>query len=151
MTASKLMLDGILPQCLNQIVIRICTLGSVNSRNIVVACLPSGIYGITSVPIVLSTLIRAYCRYRRRVPNERGDIRLGGIVVSMLTLTSGGVVQYDCGEAIRDGCFEHTGYSKRRFRSSLPPSLNYGAILLHGELCSRTAIPIIPDMVRATQ
>ncbi|KAJ5717848.1 Tetratricopeptide-like helical [Penicillium malachiteum] len=43
------------------------------------------------------------------IPSKDVDIRLGDVVVSMPTATSGGVVQYDYGKTVCDGQFEHTG------------------------------------------
>jgi nucleoside phosphorylase len=43
------------------------------------------------------------------VPSKYADIRLGDVVVSMPTTTSGGVVQYDYGKTLRDGRFERSG------------------------------------------
>jgi hypothetical protein len=42
------------------------------------------------------------------VPSKETDIRLGDIVVSKPTKSSGGVVQYDYGKAIEEGHFERT-------------------------------------------
>jgi hypothetical protein len=44
----------------------------------------------------------------RGVPSKETDIRLGDIVVSKPTKSSGGVVQYDYGTAIREDHFERT-------------------------------------------
>ncbi|KAJ5727225.1 Tetratricopeptide-like helical [Penicillium malachiteum] len=43
------------------------------------------------------------------VPSKDVDIRLGDVVISMPTTTSGDVVQYDYGKTIREGRFEPTG------------------------------------------
>jgi nucleoside phosphorylase len=51
------------------------------------------------------------------VPSKKRDIRLGDVVVSQPTGTSGGVVQYDFGKTINSGCFEQTG------ALNLPPQI----------------------------
>ncbi|CRG84038.1 hypothetical protein PISL3812_01380 [Talaromyces islandicus] len=93
------------------------TLGSVSGHNVVVACLPSGIYGTTSAAIVLAHMQPTFPSLRfglmvgigGGVPSQNADIRLGDVVVSMPTSTSGGVVQYDYGKTLRDGSFQRTG------------------------------------------
>ncbi|KAG2024722.1 hypothetical protein GB937_003420 [Aspergillus fischeri] len=65
------------------------TLGNVGGHNVVVACLPLG-----------------------GVPGKRADIadiRLGDVVVSKPTATSGGVIQYDYGKTLSGGHFQRTG------------------------------------------
>ncbi|KAI9037125.1 uncharacterized protein KD926_000842 [Aspergillus affinis] len=64
------------------------TLGSISGHNIVVACLPSGIYGITSAAVVLANMLPTFPSLRfglmvgigGGVPSETNDIRLGDIV-----------------------------------------------------------------------
>jgi hypothetical protein len=41
--------------------------------------------------------------------SKNADIRLGDVVVSMPTATSGGVIQYDYGKTLHDGRLQHTG------------------------------------------
>ncbi|KAJ0415293.1 hypothetical protein BJY00DRAFT_327116 [Aspergillus carlsbadensis] len=67
------------------------TLGRIGPHNIVVASLPSGIYGET----------------QRRLRSH--DIRLGDVVVSRPEGTLGGVVQFDRGKTTADGRFVRTG------------------------------------------
>jgi hypothetical protein len=43
------------------------------------------------------------------VTSKSADIRLGDVVVSMPTATSGGVIQYDYGKTLHDGRLQHTG------------------------------------------
>jgi nucleoside phosphorylase len=43
------------------------------------------------------------------VPRENVDIRLGDVVVSIPSMTSGGVVQFDYGKTLSDGSFQLTG------------------------------------------
>ncbi|KAL4938312.1 hypothetical protein BDV06DRAFT_215198 [Aspergillus oleicola] len=118
MTAAKTMLDkhhGQLSQPKSDH--NAYTFGSVSGHNIVVACLPSGVYGTTSAAVVLAHMLPTFPSLRfglmvgigGGVPSKDADIRLSDVVVSMPTATSGGVVQYDYGKTLHDGCFEHTG------------------------------------------
>jgi hypothetical protein len=83
----------------------------------VVACLPSGVYGTTSAAVVLAHMLSTISCLRcglmvgigAGVPSKDADIRLGDVVISMPTATSGGVIQYDYGKTLREGCFERTG------------------------------------------
>ncbi|KAL2855615.1 purine and uridine phosphorylase [Aspergillus pseudodeflectus] len=95
------------------------TLGRIGEHNIVIACLPSGIYGTSSATAVATQLLSSFTSIRfglmvgigGGVPNEDADIRLGDVVVSKPTDTQGGVVQYDFGKATRRfrGGFLRTG------------------------------------------
>ncbi|PYH88663.1 hypothetical protein BO71DRAFT_128987 [Aspergillus ellipticus CBS 707.79] len=93
------------------------TLGRINGHNVVLTCLPSGIYGTTSATAVVSHLQSAFPNLRYGimvgigggVPSEAADIRLGDVVVSKPTGTSGGVIQYDLGKTIKGGRFQRTG------------------------------------------
>ncbi|KAJ6002315.1 Tetratricopeptide-like helical [Penicillium canescens] len=118
MTAAKTMLDKLHHQ-LSQPKSdhNAYTFGSISGHNIVVACLPSGVYGTTSAAVVLAHMLTTFPSLRfglmvgigGGVPSKDVDIRLGDVVISMPTATSGGVVQYDYGKTLRDGCFERTG------------------------------------------
>ncbi|KAJ5633204.1 Tetratricopeptide-like helical [Penicillium lividum] len=93
------------------------TFGSVNGHNVVIACLPSGVYGTTSAAVVLAQMLPTFPSLRfglivgigGGVPSKYADIRLGDVVVSIPVAASGGVVQYDYGKTLRDGCFVRTG------------------------------------------
>ncbi|KAL2801754.1 TPR-like protein [Aspergillus granulosus] len=93
------------------------TLGSAGGHNVVVACLPAGIYGTTSATAVVSHLRSTYQNIRfglmvgvgGGVPGENHDIRLGDIVVSKPTPRSSGVIQYDYGKALQDKRLHCTG------------------------------------------
>ncbi|KAJ5721574.1 Tetratricopeptide-like helical [Penicillium malachiteum] len=118
MTAAKMMLDEVHPR-LSQPNSdhNAYTLGSISGHNVVVACLPSGVYGTTTAALVLAHMLETFPSLRfglmvgigGGVPSKDVDIRLGDVVVSMPTATSGGVVQYDYGKTMRDGRFERTG------------------------------------------
>ncbi|KAF7162442.1 hypothetical protein CNMCM5623_007733 [Aspergillus felis] len=92
-------------------------LGQICDHNIVIACLPSGVYGTTSAVTVASMMVSSFNRIRFAlmvgigggVPSQRADIRLGDIVVSTPSHDSGGVVQYDVGKSLQGGIFKRTG------------------------------------------
>jgi nucleoside phosphorylase len=93
------------------------TLGRVHGHNVVVACLPSGVYGTTSATTVVEQM-RTTFRFLKfglmvgiggGVPGKV-DIRLGDVVVSNPTPNGNGVVQYDYGKSLRDGRFQRTGF-----------------------------------------
>ncbi|KAJ5157686.1 Tetratricopeptide-like helical [Penicillium canariense] len=118
MTAAKMMLDTVHP-ILSQSKSdhNAYTLGSVCGHNVVVACLPSGVYGTTFAAVVLAHMLPTFPSLRfglmvgigGGVPSKDPDIRLGDVVISMPTATSGGVIQYDYGKTLREGYFERTG------------------------------------------
>ncbi|KAL4788547.1 hypothetical protein BJX76DRAFT_363310 [Aspergillus varians] len=93
------------------------TLGRRAGHNVVIACLPSGIYGTTSAATVLSHMLPTFPSLRfglmvgigGGVPRTDVDIRLGDVVVSMPNASSGGVVQYDYGKTLHDGRLQRTG------------------------------------------
>ncbi|KAL4936226.1 hypothetical protein BDV06DRAFT_111759 [Aspergillus oleicola] len=90
--------------------------GTLSHHNIVIACLPSGVYGTTSAATVLSHMLPTFPSLQfglmvgigGGVPSKKFDIRLGDVVVSMPTASSGGVVQYDYGKAL-SGRFQRIG------------------------------------------
>ncbi|KAJ0413038.1 hypothetical protein BJY00DRAFT_320196 [Aspergillus carlsbadensis] len=93
------------------------TLGEIFGHNVVLACLPVGMYGTTSATAAAVNMLSTYRQIRfglmvgigGGVPSRANDIRLGDIVVSRPSGSSGGVVQYDYGKTIYGGQFEHTG------------------------------------------
>ncbi|KAL4909946.1 hypothetical protein BDW74DRAFT_186277 [Aspergillus multicolor] len=93
------------------------TLGRRAGHNVIVACLPSGVYGTTSAATVLSHMLPTFPCLRfglmvgigGGVPQKDVDIRLGDVVVSLPSETSGGVIQYDFGKSLRDGQFQRIG------------------------------------------
>ncbi|KAJ5688691.1 Ankyrin repeat protein [Penicillium macrosclerotiorum] len=62
--------------------------GTIGGHHVVIGCLPEG----------------------RGAPTSQKDIRLGDVVVAVPYKTNGGVVQYDFGKRLPDGCFVRTGY-----------------------------------------
>ncbi|KIL86291.1 hypothetical protein FAVG1_10689 [Fusarium avenaceum] len=92
-------------------------LGEIWGHNVVVACLPLGIYGTTSAATVANNMLRTFKSIRfglmvgigGGVPSVENDIRLGDIVVSKPTGTNGGIIQYDRGKTLQQDGFYHTG------------------------------------------
>ncbi|KAF3904087.1 hypothetical protein ABW20_dc0109725 [Dactylellina cionopaga] len=118
LTAAKAMLDvthAKLPQDPNDQ--NTYTLGSIHGHNVVIACLPSGVYGTTSAAIVATRMLNTFQEIRfgllvgigGGVPSKKYDIRLGDVVVSQPSESYGGVVQYDFGKAVGEGVFQRTG------------------------------------------
>ncbi|KAF3197085.1 hypothetical protein TWF679_003598 [Orbilia oligospora] len=101
MTAARLMLDSEhgAPQEQHHSDHNVYQLGSIGEHNIVIACLPDGVYGVTSA---VAVAVGGF-------PVEKNDIRLGDIVVSRPDGTSGGVIQYDLGKAIGQNELQRLG------------------------------------------
>ena len=92
-------------------------MGKIGDHKLVVACLPSGVYGTTSAAVVTAYLRSTFPNIRcglmvgigGGVPSETADIHLGDVVVSKPTGTCSGVVQYDMGKTTSGGHWEYTG------------------------------------------
>ncbi|KAN0085478.1 WD40-repeat-containing domain protein [Elaphomyces granulatus] len=118
MATAKSMLDEIHPSLPNSSNDQnTYVLGKIHTHNVVIACLPSGVYGTTSAATVANQML---CTFRSirfglmvgiggGVPTKEADIRLGDVVVSKPTEDFGGVVQYDFGRTVGQGVFERTG------------------------------------------
>ncbi|KAL2859131.1 violaceus kinesin [Aspergillus lucknowensis] len=126
LAAAKMFLDQVHPRLTQpESDHNVYTLGSVSGHNVVVACLPAGVYGTTSATAAVSHLMSTYRNVRfglmvgvgGGVPRRNPDIRLGDIVVSKPTDTSSGVIQYDYGKTLQTGRFYRTGSLNK------PPSL----------------------------
>jgi nucleoside phosphorylase len=93
------------------------TLGEISGHNVVIACLPVGVYGTTSATTVAAQMRLTFPAIRfglmvgigGGVPSKSNDIRLGDVVVSKPTGIHGGVVQYDFGKAVNEGLFQRIG------------------------------------------
>jgi nucleoside phosphorylase len=91
--------------------------GRIHNHNIVIACLPAGVYGTNSAATIASQIRSTFRSIRfglmvgigGGVPTTDSDIRLGDVVVSKPTRDFGGIVQYDYGKALSGGRFERTG------------------------------------------
>ncbi|PYI00247.1 purine and uridine phosphorylase [Aspergillus sclerotiicarbonarius CBS 121057] len=116
------------------------TLGSINNHNVVIACLPSGLYGTTSAATVASNMFISFGSIRHLLmvgigggaPSAASDIRLGDVVVSIPTPRFEGVVQYDYGKTIGEGRFERTGTLNKPSTSLLTAVSNLRAENLRG-------------------
>lgn len=117
MAAAKAMLDKIHPglsQPLHNH--NTYTIGEIYGHNVVIAFLPSGVYGTTSAATVATYMLSSFPAIRfglmvgigGGVPTK-ADIRLGDVVASQPSGAFGGVVQYDYGKTINDGKFQRTG------------------------------------------
>jgi nucleoside phosphorylase len=116
------------------------TLGNIKGHNVVMACLPSGVYGTTSAATVLAHMRSTFPRLRFAlmvgigggVPSKQADIRLGDVVVSTPTATSVGVVEYDFGKAVSDGRIQRTKWLNK------PPQYLLTAVAtLHSEFIAK--------------
>lgn len=93
------------------------TLGRINNHDIVIACLPFGVYGTISASIVASQIQHTFKSILYSlmvgigggVPSKEADIRLGDVVVSRPTRDFGGVIQYDYGKTVSEGRFQRIG------------------------------------------
>ncbi|KAL7795967.1 putative ankyrin repeat-containing protein [Trichoderma ceciliae] len=106
------------------------TLGRIHAHNVVITCLPSGIYGTTSATMVAAQMSSTFQSIRfflmvgigGGAPSAKDDIRLGDVVVSKPTRDLGAVIQYDYGKAMSGGRFQRTGVLNK------PPSVLLTAI-----------------------
>ncbi|KAI9040622.1 uncharacterized protein KD926_007838 [Aspergillus affinis] len=86
-------------------------------HNVVIACLPLGMYGTTSAATVASQMRNTFSSVRFGLmvgigggaPSQAVDIRLNDVVVSKPTGLFGGVVQFDMGKTVSQGQFVRTG------------------------------------------
>lgn len=105
-------------------------LGQICDHNIVIACLPSGVYHTTSAVRVASMMVLTFNQIRFAlivgigggVPSQHADIRLGDVVVGTPSHDSGGVDQYDVDKFRQDGIFQRTGTINK------PPALILSAL-----------------------
>ncbi|EED12227.1 kinesin light chain, putative [Talaromyces stipitatus ATCC 10500] len=118
-------------------------LGRIKEHNIVIACLPSGDYGLVLANTVAMQLMSSFhliwfglmVGIGGGVPNDDADIWLGDVVVSKPTGKYGGVVQYDYGKAISGGGFQRTGMLNRPPQILLTaPLVYYGVIVSANQL-----------------
>jgi nucleoside phosphorylase len=84
------------------------SLGKIGTHNVVIACLPSGVYGTTSAATVAMDMMYSFPSIRHRfmvgigggIPSKKNDIRLGDVVVSKPSNTTSGVFQHDMGKIL---------------------------------------------------
>ncbi|KAL7931790.1 hypothetical protein V8C35DRAFT_329459 [Trichoderma chlorosporum] len=104
-------------------------LGNIGHHNIVLACLPSGIYGTTQAAVVSQQMLSSFPNIHFGLLVGIGggvptylDIRLGDIVVSHPSGQYGGVIQYDFGKTLSQG------RSMPTFIQARPPQILLTAI-----------------------
>lgn len=95
-------------------------LGCLGEHNVVMACLPVGVYGTNAAARVAKNMTRTFTgiRYGLMVgiaggipdPGRGIDIRLGDVVVSQPDKTSPGLVQYDLRKNLGAGNLERKGF-----------------------------------------
>ncbi|OQV00398.1 hypothetical protein CLAIMM_05895 isoform 2 [Cladophialophora immunda] len=129
-------------------------LGRMHGHNVVMACLPAGVYGTVSAATVANNMLRTFTGIRfglmvgigGGIPNVHKDvdIRLGDVVVSQPDGTHGGVVQYDLRKNLGEGVFERKGVLRP------PPTLLLTALTnlqsqhqIHGNQISGTLSTMI--------
>ncbi|KAH0558653.1 hypothetical protein GP486_004695 [Trichoglossum hirsutum] len=91
--------------------------GRIGKHNIVIACLPAGVYGTTSAAVAAAQMMNSFESIRfgllvgigGGMPREGVDIRLGDVVVSRPSEGHGGVVQFDQGKISSYGVFRRIG------------------------------------------
>ena len=132
------------------------TLGRIRNHNIVIVCLPSGVYGGISAAVATSQMRTSFPSLQFSlmvgigggVPSQAGDIRLGDIVISKPTRDFGGVIQYDYGKAVKEGSLQRTGTLNKPPQSLLAALSNMEADHLLNEskipkyLAQISAIPL---------
>ncbi|KAK2748211.1 hypothetical protein FQN55_004487 [Onygenales sp. PD_40] len=92
----------------------IYSLGHIGSHNVVLVCL--GTIGTASAAVIASQMRSTFTSIQCGLlvgvaggaPNPAADIRLGDVVVSKPSGSTGGVIQYDFGKTVRGGRFERT-------------------------------------------
>lgn len=147
MAAAKGMLDEVHPNPADQDPAdhNSYALGVIQGHNVAIACLPAGVYGTTSAATVAKDLLRSFRSIRFGLmvgigggaPSEEQDIRLGDVIASQPTGTSGGVIQYGRGKALQEGGFERTG------SLNAPPQILLTALsgLQANHLCGQGSVP----------
>ncbi|RVD86158.1 uncharacterized protein DFL_004448 [Arthrobotrys flagrans] len=135
--------------------------GRVGYCNIIVAGLPSGVYGLTSATTVATNLRRSFPSVASCLVVGIGggapllpknDIRLGDVVVSHPTPGYGGVLQYDYGKTVQTGKFEQTGVLNKppdiflaaitKFKSEYPPLGNKSLEKVISQVLDSGRVPI---------
>ena len=119
MTAAKAMLDVVHSdiKSLHPNDHNAYTLGSICGHNVVIACLPSGVYGTTSAARVANQMqfsfpsicVPLMVGIGGGVPSKQHDIRLGDVIVGVPTSESAAITQYDLGKTGSGGKLERKG------------------------------------------
>lgn len=93
--------------------------GRIGKHNVVIASLAAGVYGTTSAATTATQMLFSFPNVKIGLmvgigaaiarPEEKRDIRLGDVVISLPDGTSGGVVQYDLGKSYAVGAVQEDG------------------------------------------
>ena len=102
-------------------------LGSISGHNIVVACLPAGVYGTTSAVLVAKDICLTFSSITMPllvgigggVPQPGYDIRLGDVVVGIPTSEHPAIIQYDYGKTDPAGVLVPKGTTNKPASSLL--------------------------------
>ncbi|GLA03458.1 hypothetical protein AnigIFM60653_003091 [Aspergillus niger] len=119
-------------------------LGKIQSHNVVMACLPSGVYGTTSAAVVAKQMSTTFPGLSfglmvgigggvPLISRSSSDVRLGDVVVGIPQNSLGGVVAYDYGKTIADGNFLRTGSLNHPPWSLLTAVSNIRSLYLLGQ------------------
>lgn len=108
------------------------TIGVIDGKDVVVACLPDGRMGEDMAAVTATDLVRSFPSIKFAmfvgigggIPSNENDIRLGDVVVSRpnATSTTASVIRYDLGRQNQDGTFQKLG------QSSDPPQAILSAV-----------------------
>ncbi|EGX46242.1 hypothetical protein AOL_s00110g66 [Orbilia oligospora ATCC 24927] len=105
--------------------------GRIGHCNIVLVCLPAGVYGTNAAAAVATNFRRSFPRITANLMVGIGggapllphnDVRLGDVVVGLPGKDHGGILQYDFGKTIQAGKFISIG------TMNMPPSILLGAV-----------------------
>ncbi|KAF3313694.1 hypothetical protein TWF173_005764 [Orbilia oligospora] len=105
--------------------------GRIGHYNIVLVCLPAGVYGTNAAAAVATNFRRSFPRITANLMVGIGggapllphnDVRLGDVVVGLPGKDHGGILQYDFGKTIQAGKFISVG------TMNMPPSILLGAV-----------------------
>lgn len=129
--------------------------GRVHEHDLVIACLPAGVYCTNAAAIVANNMPRTFPGLRfgfmvgigGGIPNlPKGlDICLGDVVISQPDKTFGVVVQYDLRKNLREGQLQRKGLLKP------PPTIllaALSALQTERDLEDSKALEILADMVK---
>jgi nucleoside phosphorylase len=102
--------------------------GRIHDHDVIIACLPAGVPGLAAAATVAKDMLRTLQNLRfgllvgigGGIPDREAGIgiRLGDVVVSQPSATSGGVIQFDKGKAEKEGQFVRTGALNAPLRCS---------------------------------
>ncbi|KAE8416162.1 hypothetical protein BDV36DRAFT_297402 [Aspergillus pseudocaelatus] len=104
LAAASAVLDETYPSLPATAVHNAYVLGKIENHNIVLTCSPAG--NMSTFPNLRYGILVGI---GGGIPSKRVDVRLGDVVVSKPTGSSGGVIQYDFGKAITGGHFQRIG------------------------------------------